>query len=82
MALCWRTHLSQRGEVRGPDRRKITQEQTSLNLRGAMEGWREGGEGEIKRCRNMEGGRGEEERDRKGEAEGRRTWGDWGAEDS
>lgn len=58
MALCWRTHLSQRGEVRGPDRRKITQEQTSLNLRGAMKGWREGGEGEIKkkkRCRNVEG---------------------------
>lgn len=46
MALCWRTHLSQRGEVRGPDRRKITQEQTSLNLRGAMEGWNEG---EIKK---------------------------------
>lgn len=53
MALCWRTHLIQRGEVRGPDRRKITQEQTSLNLRGATEGWREG---EIKRCRNVKGG--------------------------
>lgn len=38
MALCLSTHLSQRGEVRWPDRRKITQEQTSLNLRGAMEG--------------------------------------------
>lgn len=42
MALCFNTHLSQRGEVRGPDRRKITQEQTSLNLRGAMEGGRRG----------------------------------------
>lgn len=42
MALCFSTHLSQRGEVRGPDRRKITLEQTSLNLRGAMEGGRRG----------------------------------------
>ena len=69
MALCWRTHLSQRGEVRGPDRRKITQEQTSLNLRGATEGWREG---EIKRCRNMEGGM-EGERDMEGRTEGLNT---------
>lgn len=52
MALCFSTHLSQRGEVRGPDRRKITQEQTSLNLRGG--GWREGGG--VKRCRKEEGG--------------------------
>lgn len=51
MALCWRTHLSHRGEVRGPDHSKITQEQTSLNARGAMEGWREE---KIKRCRNVE----------------------------
>lgn len=42
MALCFSTHLSHRGEVRGPDRRKITKEQTSLNLRGAMEGGRRG----------------------------------------
>lgn len=33
--------------MRGPDRRKITQEQTSLNLEGggAMGGWRERGQG-------------------------------------
>lgn len=38
MALCSSTHLSQRGEVRGPDRWKITKEQTSLNPRGGTEG--------------------------------------------
>lgn len=38
MALCSSTHLSQRGEVRGPDRCKITKEQTSLNPRGGTEG--------------------------------------------
>lgn len=41
MALCSSTHLSQRGEVRGPDRWEITKEQTSLNPRGATEGWKE-----------------------------------------
>lgn len=55
MAPCWRTHLSQSGEVRGPDRRKITQEQTSLNQGGgATRGLKE--RGEIKVCRNVEGG--------------------------
>lgn len=38
MALCFSTHLSHREEVRGPDRRKITKEQTSLNLRGVRGG--------------------------------------------
>lgn len=55
MALCFSTHLSHRGEVRGPDRRKITKEQTSLNLRGAMEGGRRGLK-KKKRCRKVEGG--------------------------
>lgn len=42
MALCSSTHLSQRGEVRGPDRCKITKEQTSLNPRGGTGGLKEG----------------------------------------
>ncbi|KAK5900016.1 hypothetical protein CesoFtcFv8_009432 [Champsocephalus esox] len=70
MALCWRTHLSQRGEVRGPDRREITQEQTSLNLRGPTQRCREG---EIKRCRNVEGGKNVE-----GEAKYQQECGEWG----
>lgn len=57
MALCSSTHLSQRGEVRGPDRCKITKEQTSLNLRGGWGRWREvGGEGDKEKAQGRESG--------------------------
>lgn len=34
MSFCLGTHLSQRGQVRGPDGRDITQEHNSLKLGG------------------------------------------------
>lgn len=37
MSVCVSTHLSQGGQVRGPDGREITQEQNSLNLGGGGE---------------------------------------------
>ena len=60
----WR-HLSLPGEVRGLDHREITQEQTSLNLLGAMEGGRSRDRGtrrERERERGREGGGGGEEK--------------------
>ncbi len=50
--------------MRGPDRRKITQEQTSLNLRGAIEGQREGREGhkKVQKHGGRDGGREGQER--------------------